>query len=207
MIATGRLVTDQDVERLRQLLEQRAMLKGDFTLASGRKSKLYFDSKFVILAPEAVIPVGQLFRQHAIELEATAVGGLAAGSIPISTAIVACEAMDGRTRIRSFYVRPDKKEHGTKTDLFQAFDESGQELLRPGIRAIVVDDVLTTGESFGKAIRAVQAKGATVAAAVTLVDRCEGGAERLRTEFEIPVIAIFKADSEGTLTFHDGPVA
>lgn len=210
MIA-NRITSREEAERLRELLSKHSMkIAPDgqpFTLASGRKSPLYFDSKHVTLSPEGILPVGRLFLDQAEKWGASAVGGLAAGAIPIATAVIACAAMIEKYDVRSFYVRSERKEHGTKELIFQSFDEVHPDgTVGAGARVLVVDDVLTTGKSVSMATEAVQAQGAQVAAIVILVDRCEGGAAALRERFSVPVVAIFKADERGNLTFHDDEV-
>lgn len=211
MIIT-RLSTREEAENLRVLLSERSMKiapEGQpFTLASGRQSRLYFDSKHVTLSPEGVLPVGRLFLDQAQRWGTTAIGGLAAGSIPISTAVMAVAATLGKTDIRSFYVRSEgKKEHGTKDLMFQSFDPNDSAgPVRPGARVLLVDDVLTTGKSITAAAEAILARQASVAAIVVLVDRCEGGAATLRERFAAPVVAIYKANEGGELTFHDAEV-
>lgn len=209
MIAT-RTATGEETENLRKLLRDHSMRiapEGEFfTLASGRQSKLYFDSKHVTLSPEGVLAVGRLFLDQADRWGAEAIGGLAAGAIPIGTAAMAAAAIAGRTDVRSFYVRDQKKEHGTREQVFQSFSSSSGELVDSGSRVLVVDDVLTTGKSIGTATEVVLDRGAQVVAIVVLVDRGEGGATKLRERFRMPVVAIFKADQDGNLSLHDGEV-
>lgn len=211
MIA-NRSASREQAEDLRALLAEHSMKiapEGEFfTLASGRQSRLYFDSKPVTLSAQGVLSVGALFLDQAERWGAQAVGGLAAGSIPISTAVVARAAMDGKFGIGSFYVRQDgRKEHGTKELIFQSFDPTGADgPVGPGASVLVVDDVLTTGKSIAAATAAILERGARVAAIAVLVDRREGGAAALRERFDVPVVAIFTADKEGQLTFHDGEV-
>ncbi|MCC6381957.1 MAG: hypothetical protein IT304_05575 [Dehalococcoidia bacterium] len=211
MIAT-RITTREEAEDLRVLLSERSMKIAPagqpFKLASGRESNLYFDSKHVTLSPEGILPVGRLFLDQAERWGTTAVGGLAAGSIPISTAVMACAAMLGKTNVRSFYVRAEgKKEHGTKELIFQSFDRDNPAgPVHAGAKVLLVDDVLTTGKSISTAAEAVLEREATIAAIVILVDRCEGGAATLRERFGVPVVALYKANERGELTFHDDEV-
>jgi orotate phosphoribosyltransferase len=211
MVTGSSVLTAQEVEDLRALLGAYSMKVAPphqpFTLASGRTSRLYFDSKPVTLAPEGVLTVGKLFWELARRWGADAVGGLAAGSVPISTAVIAWAAMAGDSDIRSFYVRSEPKEHGTKEQVFQSFHPArAAGLLSPGGSALVVDDVLTTGKSISLAAESVRARGARLAAIAVLVDRREGGAAALRERFNVPVVAVFTASESGELTFHDGEV-
>jgi orotate phosphoribosyltransferase len=151
-------------EELFQLLNSRSYKEGDFTLASGRKSKHYFNGKKVLLERDGA----QLFarwilgRMARIETKPVSIGGLELGAVPI-----ACSVMTlSEGPLRSFIVRKQKKEHGVQQQI------EGD--LEPGEAVVVVDDVITTGGSTLQAIRAVEARGCTVVGTYCLVDRQEG---------------------------------
>lgn len=157
-------------DRLRQLILDRALKFGDFTLASGRKSTYYFNSKKVLFHSEAASLIGELLRGRTRDVEYTAVGGLEVGALPMAAAAAIAAHREGRA-LEGFFVRKAVKDHGT--------GESVEGQLAAGDRAVVVDDVLTTGGSAKKAVEAVEAAGATVAAVVCLVDRLAGAREAL----------------------------
>jgi orotate phosphoribosyltransferase len=73
--------------------------------------------------------------------------------------------------IRAFIVRKESKGHGTQRQI--------EGNLEPGCRVIVVDDVVTTGGSTLKAIEAALGQGYEIKAVISLVDREEGGEEKL----------------------------
>ena len=194
-------------KQLMSLLASHAVIRAPegecFELASGAKSRYYFDGKRVIQSPEAFPLIGELIWEHARGVEAAAVGGLAAGCIPIADAAVAFDAYVGKCGLRAFYVRSTKKEHGTKEKLYQAFSEDDNDLVSEGRRVLIVDDVLTTGNSILEAIQEVEARGAEVVSILVLVDRQNPIAnENLRLRY--PVTALFNADSNGDLSFADG---
>jgi orotate phosphoribosyltransferase len=202
---------DHDVEHLRELLSRHALKRAPvgqpFVLASGKESSVYFDVKNVTLAPEAFEAVGRLFWEQAREYDATAVGGLSAGSIPISMAVIGYEARQGRSQLRSFYVRDERKSHGTKEKLYQSFDvDRGAGIADSSSRVVLVDDVLTSGNSIGLAADEVLERGGVIKAIVVLVDRQAGGATTLRAKYGVPVIAIYRMDEDGSLTYHGGEV-
>jgi orotate phosphoribosyltransferase len=62
-----------------------------------------------------------------------------------------------------------------------------------GDRVAVIEDVITTGGSALKAITAVRDAGGVVAGVLALVDREEGGRERIETEAGVPVLALTRA--------------
>lgn len=205
-MAVMEAVKNDEIESLRLSLIERALKRAPegkpFELASGRKTSIYFDTKTVILAPEQFLTIGRLFWDLAHEVNATAVGGLAAGAIPIAMAVIAHDAMKGHAGIRSFYVKDERKTHGTKESLYQAFDpEREQGILDPSSRLVVVDDVLTTGNSIIQAIEKVHGRGGQIQRIIVLVDRQAGGQQKLQEEYGVPVISVFKMDENGNLSF------
>ena len=199
-------MSDQIKKELMDLLAEHAVIRApvgeSFTLASGAKSAYYFDGKRVIQSPEAFPLIGELVWNHAREVGAEAVGGLSAGCIPIADAAVAFDAYVKKAGLRAFYVTPAKKEHGTKEKLYQAFSPDEKPLVTVGRRVLIVDDVLTTGNSICEAIKEVEDRGAKVVSVLVLVDRQNPiAAENLRAH---AVTALFKSDSNGNLSFAEG---
>ena len=111
------------------------------------------------------------------------VGGLTLGADPVAYAIAHAAAASGRT-IDAFTVRKQAKDHGTGRLV--------EGNLREGSRALVVEDVITSGQSALKAIHAVQQAGARVIGVLAVVDREEGGRARIEGEGHT-VAALFTA--------------
>lgn len=159
-------------ERLRDLLKTHSLMFGDFTLASGKKSTFYFDSKKTTLLAEGAFltarAVLDLVRREGIR--ADAIGGLTLGADPIVCPVAALSHADGPS-LRAFIVRKEAKDHGTGRRI--------EGNLEPGSRVIIVDDVVTTAGSTLKAIEAAEEAGHTVVAVICIVDREEGGAAKL----------------------------
>jgi orotate phosphoribosyltransferase len=156
--------------RLLDLFKSRAVSFGDFTLASGKRSSYYINSKKVLFHGEAIALLGGLLYEATCDLDIQAIGGLEIGAIPLSTAAVLHYRQAGKT-LEGFFVRKQAKGHGSNERL--------EGRVNAGDRVVVVDDVLTTGESVVKAIEAVESCGATVARIVCIVDRLQGAGERL----------------------------
>ena len=154
-----------DKERLIQLVDERAYREGDFTLASGRQSTFYFDSKPIVLDGEGARVVARLILAGMAErgLRLVAVGGTELGAVPIACAVSA-HAAEPAPRV--FIVRKQPKQHGTGKVIEGAVGR--------GDRVVVVEDVITTGESTLKALRAVEAEGAEVLGIFAVMDREEG---------------------------------
>ena len=154
-------------ERLIALLREHALVIGEIVLTSGARASYYVDAKRATLLPEGFAALGELVAEQAREWRATAVGGLTMGADP-----VACAALAGGFAGKAFFVRKEVKAHGTSRAI------EGPDL-RPGLRVLLVDDTMTTGGTFLQAQEAVVATGATIAGALCVVDREEGGREAL----------------------------
>ena len=158
--------------RILQLAEKTgAVMYGDFTLASGLKSDHYWDGKKVTLSAPGAYLVGKAIFDMISGLDVEAVGGLEMGAIPIATAVALVSHLEGK-EIPAFIVRKNPKEHGTRKSI--------EGFLNDGDRVIIVEDVVTTGESVLKAIEAVESRHCQVVKVIALVDRHEGGSEKLR---------------------------
>lgn len=212
------IASDLGEEAIRKLgsIAAQAASTGKFTLSSGQTSDFYFDGRQVTMNPDA-IPIivkaiscairraqfGALRRLSPKDL--TAIGGPATAAIPIASAFLAAtsllqvlvrssmsavgefedpyECPAGALNLRkAFYVRSEPKDHG-----------SGRLIEGPPIlytdRVILVDDTLTTGTSLLKAAKTVKDVGAKIELVFVLLDREEGGVDRLIQELGVPVYA------------------
>ncbi len=157
-------------DRLKDLFLSRALKFGDFTLASGKKSSYYVNSKKVLFHAEAITLLGELLYEATRDLDFQAIGGLEVGAIPMSAAALVAFHRAGRP-MEGFFVRKQAKSHGSK--------ELVEGQVNAGDKVVVIDDVLTTGGSVVQAIQAVEAVGATVLRVVCICDRLQGAAEAL----------------------------
>lgn len=187
------------MDELGQLVRELGIQYGDFVLASGKRSRYYFDGKRVTLNPRGAYLVGELFLDRIQGQGIDAVGGLTVGADPIATAITLVSGMKG-TPIPAFIVRTAAKDHGMMDIIVQGrIDGHGEAVVGPGRRVAIVDDVATTGTSCVQAINVVKNAGATVAKVIVLVDRKQG-AEGTFKGLGIPFEAIFQADQDGILS-------
>ena len=182
-------MSDPARSELRSILLAKSVKTGDFTLASGAKSNLYVDCRVTTLDPRGAVLVGQQMHKLVRDEEArrgvkvNALGGLTMGADPISLSTAMTSSMAGdATPIRCFVVRKEAKGHGRGKRIEGNF--------QPGDSVVVVDDVITTGDSTLKAIAAVEEEGAKVAFVVVLVDREEGGRANIEGK-GYPVAALF----------------
>jgi orotate phosphoribosyltransferase len=166
-------------ERLLQKLKTQSLSWGDFTLSSGAKSKYYFDCKLTTLDPEGASLVGEemfaLIRGEAerLGIAIDAVGGLTMGADPIALAVGMTSWRETpATALQVINVRKAPKAHGKNKLIEGNFHE--------GMSVVVIDDVVTRGDATLKAIEAVQESGGKVAFVAVLVDREEGGCDKIR---------------------------
>jgi orotate phosphoribosyltransferase len=155
-----------------QLLAERSAKQGQFTLASGKQSSFYIDARLTTMSPEGLSIIGPLGVSTIRELgwSVDAVGGLTLGADPISYAISYASASSDRP-LRAFTVRKEAKAHGTRKLI--------EGPLRSGDRVVVIEDVITTGDSALRAIEAVRSAEASVSGLIALVDREEGGRQAI----------------------------
>ncbi len=159
-------------EQLCQLITQRSLRRGDFVLSSGRRSSYYIDARLTTMSGSGQRLIGELGLQ-ALDDEGwtpRAVGGLTLGADPVAYALAHAAALRNRV-LDAFTVRKEAKTHGTGQLI--------EGLLEPGWNIVVVEDTITTGVSALRAVEAVRAAGAQVLGVLALVDREEGGTERI----------------------------
>ncbi|BAU13672.1 orotate phosphoribosyltransferase [Leptolyngbya sp. NIES-3755] len=159
---------DEVHDRLLDLFCLDAYREGDFLLSSGQRSTYYINGKQVTLHPQGALAVGRVLLSL-IDSETVAVAGLTLGADPIVTATSVVAAYEGRS-IAALIVRKEAKGHGT-----QAYIEGLT--LPEGSPVVVLEDVVTTGQSAMKAVDRLRDAGYRVEEVISLVDRQQGGAE------------------------------
>jgi orotate phosphoribosyltransferase len=140
----------------------------ELTLASGRGSNYYIDCKRTLYLPRGAYLAGELMLELVAAGNIEQIGGMAAGALPVTDALIGAAHRHGAA-LRGFFVRKETKAHGLQQRIEGAF--------RPGLRTAVIDDTITTGGSSLQAAEAAREAGADVVAAFALVDRGEGAAD------------------------------
>jgi orotate phosphoribosyltransferase len=182
-------------ERLMELILAKSFRFSErpvFKLVSGAMSNFYFNCKPTMLDPEGKELIGRLIFERIKDLDVSAIGGLALGAVPISGAVSLISRLEGKP-IREFIVRKEEKAHGIPAKV------EGE--LQAGERVVVVDDVITTGGSTIKAIRAVRNVGLQVEKVVVLVDREEMNGRR-NIEALCPAVEALVQRSEIMAMYH-----
>ncbi|MEO0869892.1 MAG: orotate phosphoribosyltransferase [Cyanobacteria bacterium J06642_11] len=183
-MASSPIATESLADTKQQLLDlicTDAYKEGDFVLSSGQKSTYYINGKLVTLHPQGGQMVGRVMLDVLAE-DVVGVGGLTLGADPIVTAVSVVAAYSGRS-ITPLIVRKEAKGHGT-----QAYIEGPA--LPANSNVVVLEDVVTTGQSAMKAIDRLRAAGYNVNQVVSLVDRQQGGADYY-AQANIDFIAVY----------------
>jgi orotate phosphoribosyltransferase len=157
-----------DKQSLVDLLEQEALQRGDFTLASGKKASYYLDCRRITLHPRGanLVAEGMLSVIEAAGPLPDAVGGMAIGADPITASIVTV-AGQRNLPLKGFMVRKEAKGHGTGKQV--------EGPVEPGQEVVIVEDVITSGGSALKAVDAAEAFGLKVREVIGIIDRLAGG--------------------------------
>lgn len=165
-------ILSADRARLAALLVERSVRLGDFVLASGAPSAYYVDCRTTATHAEGQHLVGTLGLAaiRAAGLAPAAVGGLTMGADPVAYAIAHASWHRGPP-VHAFSVRKEPKAHGTGKRVEGSFQS--------GDAVVIIEDVVTTGDSALNARAAVEAEGGRVLAVLTLVDRESGGREKI----------------------------
>jgi len=161
-----------DKARLIEILRERSVKTGEFTLSSGAKSDFYVDARVTTLHAEGAGVVARLMLTR-LHPDAVAIGGMSLGADPIACSTAAISGTTSRP-VHAFLIRKTPKGHGTGRDL------EGLANLPDGAKVCMVEDTTTTGGSLLKAIKRAEAHGLQVVQCVTVVDREEGAVERLQ---------------------------
>ena len=157
-------------QRLYDLIRERALQFGSFTLASGQTSSYYFDGKQVTLHGEGLRLLARLLLR-ALDPRVEAVGGMSIGADPITGALLAEAAAQGRVLL-GFMVRKERKERGTGRQV--------EGPLRDGLCVAMLEDVVTTGGSTLRALEALRTEyRVEVVQVLAMVNRLQGGRENL----------------------------
>jgi len=176
-----------DLGRVREKLRAKlagCIRTGKIILSSGKETDFYFDGRLVSLTPEGSVLIAELMLKELVDRGIHGVGGLTSGADPITSSIGVLAHQQG-VPMHLFYVRKAAKEHGTQKRI------EGP-VLPPGLKVAIVDDVITTGGSLLQARDVLRDEAkALVTDALVVIDREEGGREKMEAE-GIRVTALFR---------------
>lgn len=174
-----------DRDQLRDVLGARSIRRGDFVLASGARSGYYIDARTTTMSGIGQLLIGRLGLEYldAADWAPAAVGGLTLGADPVAYAIAHAAGRVGRD-LDAFTIRKEAKGHGTGRRIEGGF--------RPDTDVVVVEDVVTSGDSALRAVQVIEESRGRVLGVLAVVDREAGGRERLE-KAGYPVVSIFTA--------------
>ena len=164
---------EKEKTELSRILHKIGAIKfGAFKLTSGRTSPYYIDLRIVPSFPEAFQRVCDIYVKLVdTELGAQSfdrIAGIPTAGIPFAS------LMAYQLKKPFLYIRLKAKSHGRERRI--------EGIIMPGNRVLLVDDLITTGLSLKKAANAIRAEGGVVSDALVLLDREEGGKERLKKD-------------------------
>lgn len=165
------------IEKMKEI----ALLHGDFTLRSGKKSKWYFDKyRF-----EGIPDIMRNVAHHMARLIPPGIdrlAGIELGGIPM------CTALSLETDIPCMFIRKKAKEHGTAAQVEGVFDKTDN--------ILVVEDVVTTGGQAIIMINQLREEGLNINGVLAVLNRNQGSNEAFETE-NIPFWSLFSREDFG----------
>ena len=167
--STTGIQMDRERQSVAKAIADVALLRGTFTLRSGRTSNYYLDKYLFSTRPEVLRQLGVLFRQRIDQLRDAyridRLAGAELGGIPLVT------AASLETGLPCVFVRNKKKDYGTAKQL--------EGVLNKGDGIVIVEDVATTGGQALEAAGVLKEAGASVLAIIATIDRQEGARENV----------------------------
>jgi len=170
-------------ELLRMIAEECLCTDSEYELSTGVASSFYFDCKRVTLKGRGLALVSELILERIDDLpeRPDAVAGLTLGADPIIAGVIlSCPSLNGSI------VRKERKARGTRNKI--------ENQLPPNTKVVVVDDVVTSGTSTDTACQELVKEGYDVVGIIAIVDREDGGLERLKTKYGNAVSLFAKSD-------------
>lgn len=154
-------------EQLIQRITDSALLHGDFTLRSGRKSKYYLDKYLFQTQPDILAALATLFAEKIAALPGGVdrLAGAELGGVPLvsATGIVADKPF--------ILIRNQKKGYGTAKQVEGAMDK--------GDRIVILEDIATTGGQVLEVAQTLTEMGAKILKIISVIDRQEGARENI----------------------------
>lgn len=175
------------------LIKNNAIKFGDYILASGKKSPYYIDLRQTISSPITMDWIGNALTRIILNEigkdKIDKILGVPTAGVPFATVV------SQKLGIPLIYYRQARKEHGVRKKV--------EGILERNDRVLIVDDLITTGESVIEAAEVVRDQGGVVNELVVLLDREQGGQQRLRSNRIEPHI-LFKISDAMTWLHHVG---
>ena len=177
------------------LIKNDAIKFGDYILASGKKSPYYIDLRLTISSPITMDWIANSLTRIILneigKEKIDKILGVPTAGVPFATVV------SQKLGIPLIYYRQARKEHGVRKKIEGILDRND--------RVLIIDDLITTGESVIESAEVVRDQGGVVNELVVLLDREQGGRERLKTS-RIEAHVLFKISDALTWLHHVGLV-
>jgi len=168
-------------DQLIDQMKKTALLHGEFTLRSGKKSNWYFDKyRF-----EGIPSIMRSVAHHMARLIPPGIdrlAGIELGGIPM------CTALSLETDLPSMFIRKKAKDYGTAAQIEGVYDKTD--------KILVVEDVVTTGGQAIIMIKQLREEGLDITGVVAVLNRNEGSTEAFEAE-NIPFWSLFSREDFG----------
>ncbi len=152
---------------VKTIIEQRCIEIGDFMLSGGSRSNYYYDLKNILLDGSVMSLLGDLLLEELSKFDPPpkSIGGLETSAISIASAVSIRSYDQYSSGIKGFFVRKAIKTHGSQKKIEGCLESP----------VVIIDDVMTKGESVMAAINAVTDQGVNVAGVICVIDRQVAG--------------------------------
>jgi len=149
-------------DKLKQVIQDFAIKRQIVVLSSGKKSDVYYDIRELMSDPEQMLLVAQVFIDKIREIgNIRSIGGLATGSISISSVVQYHALRDYKFLLNTFYVRKNRKNYGMQKQV--------EGIIKPPVA--ILDDVLYSGTSISIALTELDRINVPVSAVIPLIFR------------------------------------
>jgi uridine monophosphate synthetase len=156
-------MSDKQARTLTKLFNLGCFKEGNFTLKSGEESSFYLDFRMLVSYPKLLVEVCDLIYHKMVNTPGK-ICGLPYAGMPYSQTISVCY---NRPIVM---LRKEQKKHGTGK-MIEGEYSHGEDL-------IIIDDILTKGTSILESLEHL--KGFNIKKIIVLVDREQGGSQKLK---------------------------
>jgi orotate phosphoribosyltransferase len=153
-------------EQLAKRIAEVALLRGEFTLRSGRKSNYYLDKYRFETQPDVLDALGKMFAER-VRPNVDRIAGAELGAVPLA-AVTSIHS--GKPCV---FIRNQKKDYGTAKLV--------EGVIKAGETVMIVEDVMTTGGQVLESCKVLTELGVKIDRIVGVIDRLEGARENIES--------------------------